>query len=314
MVAFQFPKGYLTGAAVDQIEDVISQVLSEPPQTGATPQGFSNDDVIKMVQAKLPDSILIAKIKSSTCDFDTSPDALIKLKRAGVSDIVLNAIVEAPPPSSNLSDTPESPNTPAPACSNYDACMSAGKTALASSQWEDAIAVFLAASTLDKKKPDAWTAMGNAYLGEGRKEEAAAMWDKALAAGGPLTFAACHHRSFNSCEMGDLVLGPKNISFATAGGPQLFATPPAQVTSPPVNPFAATGGGSSFEVVILSLKAGAKNYRFQVMPFGISCQTVATISLMRCSEQGIAQALIISNYISQIIPKLASGTLGSSPP
>ncbi len=53
---------------------------------------LTNDDVMKMVQAKLADGIIVAKVRSSTCKFDTSTDALIKLKGAGVSDTVLEAM------------------------------------------------------------------------------------------------------------------------------------------------------------------------------------------------------------------------------
>jgi hypothetical protein len=56
---------------------------------------MTNDDVIKMVQAKLPDAVVVAKIKSSTCKFDTSADTLIKLKQVGVSDAVLQAMAES---------------------------------------------------------------------------------------------------------------------------------------------------------------------------------------------------------------------------
>jgi hypothetical protein len=49
-----------------------------------------------MVQAKLGDSLIIAKIKSSASGFDTSTDGLVKLKQADVSDAVLQAMVETP--------------------------------------------------------------------------------------------------------------------------------------------------------------------------------------------------------------------------
>lgn len=56
---------------------------------------LTNSDVLKMIEAKLPDSIIIAKIRTSACKFDTSTDALIKLKQAGVSDAIIQAMVEA---------------------------------------------------------------------------------------------------------------------------------------------------------------------------------------------------------------------------
>src|SRR5437899_2324990 len=56
---------------------------------------LTNDDVIKMVEGKLGDSVVVSKIKASPGKFDTSTDALIKLKQAGVSDPILQAMAEA---------------------------------------------------------------------------------------------------------------------------------------------------------------------------------------------------------------------------
>src|SRR5438874_13074796 len=41
---------------------------------------LTNKDILLMLKAGLTPDIVIAKIKSSTCDFDTSPDALKELK------------------------------------------------------------------------------------------------------------------------------------------------------------------------------------------------------------------------------------------
>lgn len=54
-----------------------------------------NEDVMKMAKAGLGDEIIIAKIKSSTCQFDTAPDTLIQLKQSGVSATILRAMTEA---------------------------------------------------------------------------------------------------------------------------------------------------------------------------------------------------------------------------
>ncbi|MGA8028614.1 MAG: hypothetical protein WB992_15835 [Bryobacteraceae bacterium] len=59
----------------------------------ATP--LRNEDVIKMTKAGLDESIIIAKIKSSLCQFETSPDTLIQLKQSGIPAAVLRAMTDA---------------------------------------------------------------------------------------------------------------------------------------------------------------------------------------------------------------------------
>lgn len=55
---------------------------------------LTNDDVIMMVASKLSDPLVIQKIKSSSCNFDTSPVGLSKLAKAGVSERVMMVIME----------------------------------------------------------------------------------------------------------------------------------------------------------------------------------------------------------------------------
>ena len=45
-----------------------------------------------MVTAKLPDDIIITTIRNSNSRFDLTPETLIKLKTAGVSDAVIRAM------------------------------------------------------------------------------------------------------------------------------------------------------------------------------------------------------------------------------
>jgi hypothetical protein len=71
-------------------------VLQEQP--AGTPAGgatLKNEDIIKMAKAGFDDAIIIAKIGSSQCQFDTSTDALIQLKQSGVSAAVIKTIVAA---------------------------------------------------------------------------------------------------------------------------------------------------------------------------------------------------------------------------
>jgi hypothetical protein len=68
-----------------------------------------------MAEAKLADPIIVAKIRASTCNFDTSTDALLKLKAAGISDAVIEAMVEASganKPDTSAKPTELDPNDP----------------------------------------------------------------------------------------------------------------------------------------------------------------------------------------------------------
>lgn len=56
---------------------------------------LTNQDVIDLLNTGLSYDIVVAKIKSSPCNFDTSPSALKDLKTAGVSDAVILAMVQA---------------------------------------------------------------------------------------------------------------------------------------------------------------------------------------------------------------------------
>lgn len=59
----------------------------------ATPTEITNSDVISMTKAGIGGQTIILAIQRGPDKFDTSPQALIALKQAGVSDQVLNAIL-----------------------------------------------------------------------------------------------------------------------------------------------------------------------------------------------------------------------------
>ena len=86
---------------------------SNSPGCGSQAAGtatLNNDDVIKMVQAKLSDAVVVTTIKASSCKVDTSPNALIKLKQGGVSDAVLQAMAESGAAAANpAGNTPPTP-------------------------------------------------------------------------------------------------------------------------------------------------------------------------------------------------------------
>jgi hypothetical protein len=57
---------------------------------------LTNSDIMTMVRAKLPPALIIEKINTSSCSFDTFPSVLAELKYKGVPDDVLMAMVKAP--------------------------------------------------------------------------------------------------------------------------------------------------------------------------------------------------------------------------
>jgi hypothetical protein len=57
---------------------------------------LTNEDILDMKKIGLPPEILVAKIKSSQTDFNTSPAQLKELKAEGLPDTVILAMVEAP--------------------------------------------------------------------------------------------------------------------------------------------------------------------------------------------------------------------------
>jgi len=56
------------------------------------PQPVDNDTIIRMSKAGLGDDVLVQTIQMQKGDYDTSPEALIALKQAGISDRVISTI------------------------------------------------------------------------------------------------------------------------------------------------------------------------------------------------------------------------------
>ncbi|HEX8955790.1 MAG TPA: hypothetical protein VF798_05930 [Burkholderiaceae bacterium] len=56
---------------------------------------MTNADVIKLIDAGMPDSVIVQSIGTSATKFDVSSDALIKLKSKGASAAVLQAMINA---------------------------------------------------------------------------------------------------------------------------------------------------------------------------------------------------------------------------
>ena len=80
----------------------------------AAQQALNNDSVIKMVKAGLTDDAIVATINANPGAYDASPDGLIALKQAGVSNKVIDAIVAKSTASAPDASPPRSPSAPAP--------------------------------------------------------------------------------------------------------------------------------------------------------------------------------------------------------
>lgn len=55
---------------------------------------LTNADVISLTEKKLPTNLIIQKVKTSTCKFDTSTEALVALTNAGVAEDVILLMME----------------------------------------------------------------------------------------------------------------------------------------------------------------------------------------------------------------------------
>jgi hypothetical protein len=85
-----------TAARAQDAANFVQPSVQAQHQRPQPPQPLTNEDVLKMVEAKLASEVVVEKIKSSPCDFDTSPAALAALKGAGVPDALLLLMVMSP--------------------------------------------------------------------------------------------------------------------------------------------------------------------------------------------------------------------------
>ena len=323
-VIFQFRTGYLEKASAPDVEDTIGEVLAiytppaeapptapteQPPAVGATAgQALTNDDIIKLVQIKLGDSLIITKIRSSACAFDTSVDGLTRLKQAGVSDAVLQAMVEAggqpvaAPAAPAAQPTPPPVETPPPpGCADYASCLATGSTALGAGQWDQSLANFQKASNWDPTKPEAWEGMGDVYLALGQYSQAVTMWDKALGLGGTLTFLVWHYAG-SGYEKGTFRLSANEVSFFKRGQQKAFAAAPAEVSS--VRSHRGSQRATA-DAWAFGMKVGGRSYWFSSVPLGMECETP-----IQCGDPaGYAQEEAVANYVLQTMGKLAPGSL-----
>ena len=92
-------EGYISPLFVSATQPLPSTPQTTQKTTDAKlvkPAVLTNNDILDMNKLGLASDVLVAKIKSSECNFDTSPSQLQQLKLGGLSDAVILAMVQAP--------------------------------------------------------------------------------------------------------------------------------------------------------------------------------------------------------------------------
>src|SRR5713226_360677 len=74
---------------------ILFSIALKPLNAQEPRRTLANADIINLVKSGIGEQTIILTIQKATTKFDTSPEALIQLKTAGVSDAVLNAMLTA---------------------------------------------------------------------------------------------------------------------------------------------------------------------------------------------------------------------------
>jgi len=90
------PLPFATFAQATQTAPGAQPAPQQSAGSNASQPAITNDDVVKLVKAGMADTTVVAVIQKGPDRFDTSPTALIALKKAGVSDTVIGAMITAP--------------------------------------------------------------------------------------------------------------------------------------------------------------------------------------------------------------------------
>jgi membrane-associated protease RseP (regulator of RpoE activity) len=84
------------GPGADTIKEELANRSAPASSQAKAATDLTNTDIVGMFKAGVAAEIIVAKIKNSSCSFDTSPAALEELRRLGVPDSVVLAMVQAP--------------------------------------------------------------------------------------------------------------------------------------------------------------------------------------------------------------------------
>jgi hypothetical protein len=79
--------------------------------TALAQEVLTNQSIVEMVKAGLSERVIIAKIRTSPTNFDTRTDSLIALKKSGVSEKVIEAIMSPSAPPAAAAAAPPPPSS-----------------------------------------------------------------------------------------------------------------------------------------------------------------------------------------------------------
>jgi hypothetical protein len=102
-----------TARTVLRLALVVVVASSLTVAASAAQEVLTNDSVVQMIKAGLPESVVIAKIRSTPTKFDLRTDQLVGLKKSGVSDKVLEAMMAAPATGAQAAAPAPAPAAPA---------------------------------------------------------------------------------------------------------------------------------------------------------------------------------------------------------
>jgi hypothetical protein len=87
----------------------LAQTQVAPPPKPRGVMAEANADILKLLQAKLSESVVLSKIRATKTPFDTSVDAILALKRAAATDNEINAILALETDATASSTAPNQP-------------------------------------------------------------------------------------------------------------------------------------------------------------------------------------------------------------
>lgn len=95
---------------------ILALTLSGLSTAELSQKPVTNDDVITMVKNGLPELVVVKAIQSGSGKFNTAPAELVGLRKAGVTESELNAMLAAGSSGGATSSAtePASPNSPPP--------------------------------------------------------------------------------------------------------------------------------------------------------------------------------------------------------